>query len=94
MRFIIVAKGGKASSAASWEVAPTNPCELTLMRGAGCPASAAARRWSSASGAKRSGVPPMIASAIGRPRRPARATELGVPPTAIQTGSGSCSGRG
>ena len=36
----------------------------------------------------------MIASAIGRPSAPARTTDCGVPPTATQTGSGSCSGRG
>ena len=32
----------------------------------------------------------MIASAIGRPSAPARTTDCGVPPTATQTGSGSC----
>ena len=36
----------------------------------------------------------MIASAIGRPRYPARAADSGLPPTATQTGSGSCTGRG
>ena len=36
----------------------------------------------------------MIASAIGSPSIPARTADSGVPPTAIQTGSGSCSGRG
>jgi hypothetical protein len=44
--------------------------------------------------AQRSGAPPMIASASGRPSAPARTTDAGVPPTAIHTGSGSCSGRG
>ena len=58
------------------------------------PASAAARRWSSANGAKRSGMPPMIASAIGRPERAGPDRRRGVPPTATQTGSGSWSGRG
>ena len=51
-----------------------------------------ARRCSSANGAKRAGWPPMIASAIGSPSAPARATDCGVPPTAIQTGSGSWTG--
>jgi len=36
----------------------------------------------------------MIASVIGSPRVAARTTDCGVPPTAIQTGSGSCSARG
>ncbi len=36
----------------------------------------------------------MIASAIGSPSAPARYADSGVPPTATQTGSGSCSGRG
>jgi hypothetical protein len=47
-----------------------------------------------ANGASRSGMPPMIASAIGRPSRPARTADSGAPPTAIQTGAGCCSGRG
>jgi hypothetical protein len=36
----------------------------------------------------------MIAIASGRPSAPARATDCGVPPEAIQTGSGCCSARG
>ena len=32
----------------------------------------------------------MIASAIGRPSAPARIADSGLPPTATQTGSGSC----
>ena len=36
----------------------------------------------------------MIASVSGSPSVPARTTDCGVPPTATQTGSGSCSGRG
>ena len=42
------------------------------------PPRGAARRWISANGAKRSGIPPMIASAIGRPSVPARAADCGV----------------
>ena len=42
----------------------------------------------------RSGIPPMIASAIGRPSVPARTADSGAPPTATHTGSGSCTGRG
>ncbi len=36
----------------------------------------------------------MIAIINGSPSAPARATEAGVPPTAIHTGSGFCTGRG
>ncbi len=36
----------------------------------------------------------MIAIASGRPSVPARATDCGVPPEAIQTGRGSWSARG
>ena len=36
----------------------------------------------------------MMASASGRPSEPARTSEFGDPPTATQTGSGSCAGRG
>ena len=43
---------------------------------------------------ERSGIPPMMASASGRPSSPARATDSGVPPTAIHTGSGFWTGRG
>src|SRR5919202_1231380 len=85
---------GNASSAAACDVSAMKPCELMLSAGALCPYSAAARRCSSANGAKRSGRPPMIASAIGRPSAPARTTDCGVPPTATHTGSGSCTGRG
>ena len=92
--FIIVANGSQESSTACCDVSATNPCELMLSAGSSRPASAAARRWISAKGAKRSGRPPMIASAIGRPSMPARTAEPGLPPTAIHTGSGSCSGRG
>ena len=70
------------------------PWELMLSAGAACPACAAASRCSSASGAKLSGRPPMIARAIGSPSTPARITDCGLPPTATHTGSGSCSGRG
>ena len=89
-----VLNAGNASSAAACDVSATKPCELMLSAGAGWPYSSAARRCSSANGAKRSGWPPMIASAIGRPSAPARTTDCGVPPTATHTGSGSCSGRG
>ena len=58
------------------------------------PACRAASRWSSANGVNRSGMPPMIASAIGRPSVPARTADSGAPPTATHTGSGSCTGRG
>src|SRR2546430_1756869 len=48
------------------------PCELMPSAGTGSwPARRAASRWISTSGAKRSGMPPMIASAIGRPSTPA-----------------------
>ena len=70
------------------------PCELIESSGRSWPYSLATLRCSSAKGAKRAGWPPMIASAIGRPSAPARATDCGEPPTAIQTGSGSCTGRG
>ena len=70
------------------------PCELMLSAGGGAPASAAAAAWSSAKGLKRAGSPPMIANAIGSPSRPVRIADSGEPPTATQTGSGSCSGRG
>jgi hypothetical protein len=36
----------------------------------------------------------MIAIVSGRPSTPARITDCGVPPTATQTGSGFCTGRG
>ena len=36
----------------------------------------------------------MIASASGSPSAAARTIEFGVPPTASQMGSGSCTGRG
>ncbi len=36
----------------------------------------------------------MMPSASGNPSEPARTADSGVPPTAIQTGSGSCNGRG
>ena len=53
------------------------PCELMLSGGGGRgPPRRAARRWSSANGANRSGMPPMIASAIGRPSAPARDRRL------------------
>ena len=45
-------------------------------------------------GWKRSGWPPMMASAIGSPSTPVRTTDCGEPPTATQMGSGSWSGRG
>ena len=77
------------------EVSATKPWELmpSGRRGRGRPRPRP-RRWSSANGANRAGSPPMIASAIGRPSAPARTADCGVPPTATQTGSGSCSGRG
>src|SRR3954462_8211779 len=83
-----------ASSAAACDVSAMNPCELMLSAGVAWPYSAAARRCSSANGAKRSGWPPMIASAIGSPSAPARTTDCRVPPTATQTGSGAWAGRG
>ena len=71
------------------------PCELMPSAGTGSwPARRAASRWISTSGAKRSGMPPMIASAIGRPSTPARTADGGLPPTATQTGSGFWTGRG
>ena len=92
---IMTLTDGNDTSAASCESAAMKPCELMLSGGIGSwPAAAAARRKSCANGAKRSGSPPMMASAIGRPRVPARTADSGVPPTAIQIGSGSCSGRG
>ena len=39
---------------------------------------------------KPAGGPPMIAIASGRASAPARATDCGVPPEAIQTGKGCC----
>jgi hypothetical protein len=73
-----------------------NPCELMLTASdaGSCPARRAASRYRSTIGTNRSGAPPMIASAIGRPNVPARTTDCGVPPTATQTGSGFWSGRG
>jgi hypothetical protein len=53
IRFIICANGGNASSAASCDVCATKPWELMLSAGGACPASIAARRFSSANGAKR-----------------------------------------
>ncbi len=94
IRSIIRAKAGKAMSAASCEVGARKPWELMLSAGGGAPTSAAASACISAKGLKRAGSPPMIASAIGRPRRPVRIADCGEPPTATQTGSGSCSGRG
>jgi hypothetical protein len=40
------------------------------------------------------GSPPIIATISGRPRRPARTNEAGVPPTPTQTGNGFWRGRG
>ncbi len=45
-------------------------------------------------GLNRSGAPPMMARAMGRPSVAARTTDLGVPPTAIHTGIGACRGLG
>ena len=53
-----------------------------------------ASRYRSVKGLKRAGSPPMMARVMGRPRVAARTTLSGVPPTAIQTGTGSCTGRG
>ena len=39
-------------------------------------------------------MPPMMARAMGSPKAPALAADWGVPPTATQTGMGSCTGRG
>ena len=58
------------------------------------PARSSASRYKSTSGAKRAGAPPMMAIISGKPSIPARATDAGVPPTAIHMGSGCCSGRG
>src|SRR5215217_7117375 len=87
-------EGGVGLVAAARDVSAMNPWELMLIAGRGWPISSAARRWISATGAKRSGMPPMIARASGRPSAPARTADCGLPPTATQTGSGSCAGRG
>jgi hypothetical protein len=92
--FVITsAYGGKNSSDARAEVSATKPCELTLTTGV-YPARRDACRYSSTSGANRSGAPPMIASAIGSPYAPARTADGGLPPTASHTGRRSWSGRG
>ena len=59
-----------------------------------CPATRAGRDGSPRTARSAPAWPPMIASASGRPSAPARTDRLGVPPTATQTGSGSCRGRG
>ena len=50
------------------------------------PAWLAAWRNRLTNGAKRSGRPPMMASAIGRLSEPARIADGGLPPTATQIG--------
>ena len=77
MRSIIAAYAGYASSAAACDVSAMKPWELMLIAGRGWPISSAARRWISATGAKRSGMPPMIARASGRPSAPARTADCG-----------------
>ena len=89
------ATDGNDSSARLLRVSAMKPCELmlTCSGGRGRPGRPASR-YSSTIGANRSGSPPMMASAIGRPSVPARTADCGVPPTAIQIGSGSWTGRG
>ena len=78
IRSIIVANGANESSAACSAVSAMKPCEL-MLSGGRLVARPRARRGGAArrSGAKRSGSPPMIASAIGSPSAPARTADCG-----------------
>lgn len=90
------AKCGYMRSRAPWLVRPTKPWVLMLIGidAGSCPASCAAWRYRSTVRACEVTGPSRRASAMGRPRRPARTAEAGVPPTPTQTGRRSCSGRG
>ncbi len=77
---------GNTVSIASSSVSATNPGEWTAIGSCGRPSSVRAWRYSSAYGANRAGSPPMTASASGNPKRAARTTDCGLPPTPIHAG--------
>ena len=93
---ITCAYGGQNVSTASCESSAMNPCELIATgscdRIVPRPAGGLAIEFDQRR--EPLGLPPIIASTNGNPNSPARITEPGLPPTAIQTGSGSCTGRG